>query len=187
MREAPSETNAGRIPSSHSWCPPYQKARQRQLQERVLQLTTDRHTLESNGGEGGPESGTTVAIYGVGRETLAPHLLAGECPLIWRAPKIPLYKGDTYPKDHLHAFRTNMEDRTGHKDIWCRMVRRALKGDAIAWYKTLSAGAIHTYGGDMRTWRRRSRWSSRTARGGRNSRPPSCPSGKGTSRVLTST
>lgn len=38
-----------------------------------------------------------------------------------------------------------MEERTGCKDIWCRMFCRALTRDVVAWYKTLSTGAIHTY------------------------------------------
>lgn len=38
-----------------------------------------------------------------------------------------------------------MEHRTDRKNIWRRMFRRALTGDMVAWYRTLSGGAIHTY------------------------------------------
>lgn len=66
-------------------------------------------------------------------------------PPAWRSPKILLYKGNTDPEDHLHSFRTNMENRTDRKDIWCGMFRIALTGDAIVWYRTLPAGSVHTY------------------------------------------
>lgn len=72
-------------------------------------------------------------------------MVVDEYPLTWRTPKIPLYKEDTGSEDHLHAFKTNMADRAGRKDIWRRIFRRALTVDVIAWYKTLPEGAIHTY------------------------------------------
>lgn len=90
-------------------------------------------------------SGSVVTIYGAGGEALTQRSAGERVPPGWRALKIPSYKGNTNPEDHLRSFRMNMEDRTGRKDIWCQMFHKTLTGEAITWYRMLPTGSVHTY------------------------------------------
>lgn len=38
-----------------------------------------------------------------------------------------------------------MEDITDRKDLWCRMFRRTLEGDAINWYVNLPCNSINNF------------------------------------------
>lgn len=90
--------------------------RQRQLQEQIMKLTMDKNnTLEYDAGN------DTTATQGDDGEPPVQHLLTEGYPLGWRAPKLAMYEGLTDPEDHLHSFRTGMEDMTGQKDIWYRI------------------------------------------------------------------
>lgn len=57
------------------------------------------------------------------KEALAKNLLDKEYPTGWKRPKLPQYKGESDPIDHIHKFLANMEDVTNRKDLWCRMFR----------------------------------------------------------------
>lgn len=74
---------------------------------------------------------------------MAPHLLSKKFLEKWVRPKLPEYKGHTELEDHIHKFITNMEDLTSKKDLWFRMLRHSLKGDAIGWYKELGPQREH--------------------------------------------
>lgn len=56
-----------------------------------------------------------------------------------------MYNGTTDPEDHLHSFRTGMEDMTIQRDIWYRIFRRTLLGEAIGWYRGLPPHSIHAF------------------------------------------
>lgn len=56
-----------------------------------------------------------------GEEALAPHLVEKAYPTGWKVPRLNMYNGTTNPEDHIHSFRTEMEDMTDWKDIWCHM------------------------------------------------------------------
>lgn len=88
---------------------------------------------------------TPVTVDSFTKEALAPYLLSKEYPKKWVRPKLPQYKGDSDPLDHIHKFRSNIEDVTDRKDLWCRMFRRILKGDAINWYVNLPNNNINNF------------------------------------------
>lgn len=47
-----------------------------------------------------------------GEEGLAPHLVEESHPTGWKVPRLMMYNGTTDLEDHLHSFRTGMEDMT---------------------------------------------------------------------------
>jgi len=49
------------------------------------------------------------------------------------------------PEDHIHMFHAGMEDVTQHGDIWCRMFRCTLVGDAIGWYRALPMDSVQSF------------------------------------------
>lgn len=84
--------------------------------------------------DGGNDVTTTKGDVG---EALAQHLLTKGYPLGWRALKMAMYEGLTDSEDHLHSFRTGMEDMTGRMDFLFRMFQRMLKKEAVGWYRRL--------------------------------------------------
>lgn len=51
-------------------------------------------------------------IPDINKEALVSHLLSKEYSSSWKRPKLPQYKGNSDPMDHIHKFMTNMEGQT---------------------------------------------------------------------------